>query len=211
MAQQQKSSISTNVLKGINWVKILIYMIIFYVVYSVIVSIIRFISPIFKTLGDFFGIGDGSKPGISGAPWWAWFGMAWYLLPAGALGILGTKGSELLKKFQYHNPDMTLAEIAKLTNYTEEGLKAERAKPEYKDLTEAEFSARMFRDNATKNLVEHTNAKAAAARAAADAAQKAGDAATESEKRQEEADAKSEAKDLEETGNAEANKIEGIK
>ncbi len=206
MGQQQKSGISTNVLNGINWVKILIYMIIFYVIYSVIVSIIRFISPIAKTLGDFFGIGDGNKPGITNAPWWAWFGMFWYLVPAGALGIFGTKGSELLKKFQYHNPNMSLSDIAKLTNYTEEGLKAERAKPENKDLTEAEFSAKMFRENATKKLVEHTIAKADAAKAAAAAT--SGSAKTEKEA--EEEAARAEAVDLENTGKEEANKIEGI-
>lgn len=216
MAQQQRStsigigSIGSNVLKGLNWVKIVIYLIIFYVIYAVIVSVIRFLSPIFKALKDFFGGPDASKPGITGAPWWAYVGMILYLLPAGALGIAGAKASELVKKYQYHNPDLSLAEIAKRTHYTEAELIAERAKPENKDLTENEFSAKYFRE-ATKILVEYTNAKAANAAAAAQDAQDAGDTATANEKRQEAKDALAEAKDLEETGNAEADKIEGIK
>lgn len=150
MKQEQSSSTpnkTKNIIKkSITWTKLIIYLIIgfiiFYIIYSVIVSIIRFLSPIFKTLSKFFGSGDASNPGISGAPWWAWFGMAWYLLPAGALGI---GASSLFKAIEFHNPDLSKKDIAELCGMTEEELMKERNLPENKDLSENEFAKKMIK------------------------------------------------------------------
>jgi hypothetical protein len=204
MPQQQqssKSSTSKKILNGMSWIKIIVYFIIFYVIYSIIVSIIRFASPIFKTLKDFFGVGDASNPGITGAPWWAWFGMAWYLLPAGALGA---GASELYKKFKFHNPDKTKAEIADITKYTESDVKADFANNP--DMTPRELSANKMRD-ATQKLYDYTIQKAESFEAAAAAAAEGSAEQAEYTKKAEEA--RSEAEDLKKTGEEEANKIEG--
>jgi hypothetical protein len=202
--QSSKSGKGKNIVKtGFKWIKIVVYIIIFYAVYSIIVSIIRFVSPIFKALRDFFGPGDAGKPGVTGAPWWAWFGMAWYLLPAGALG---TAASGLYKKFKFHNPNMTDADIAKLTNYTEEEIAAERAKPENKNLSEKEFSAKMFRENATPKLVDFTQNKQNDFQKQADATQ---DAAAKAEFQKQADEAGEQKKELEEEGAKDAANIEG--
>jgi len=182
---QSQNSILNVAKKGFHWTKIVIYGLIgffvFYIVYSVIVSIMHFLSPIAKTLSDFFGSGKGANPGITGAPWWAWFGMAWYLLPAGALGI----GASLLyKQYKFHNPNLSDAEIAEKTQNTQQDV--EQLYKDNPNKTETEI--RVMQIEKTKNImIEESNAKIEAANAVinSDASQGAKQAA-EAEKQAEE-------------------------
>lgn len=120
-----------------GWIKVIIYIVVIYLIYSLIASIVRVLQPVFHMLSKLFGPLGGNDPNNTGAPWWAYIAMAWYL---GLFSLGKTATQKLIDKIRFEN-GQSVKEFAEKNNLNEKNLKEEyqKAKETNPKVTEAEF------------------------------------------------------------------------
>lgn len=173
MPQQQKQgfNVGKTFKKGWTWTKIALFtvigIIVAYVIYCIIVTIIRFLDPLFKLLKSMMGPGPAADPGNTGAPWWAWFGMV-YLLLGGTAGM-----SALWKKLRFET-GLSNKELCKRYGMTEADVK--KLREENPGKSEKQYEAKL-RENINRQRAKEkrseANEKRSAAQSTTDATQKA--------------------------------------
>jgi hypothetical protein len=173
MPQQKSTNLWSRFQNLAGWIKVIIYIVVIYLIYSLIASIVRVLQPAFHMLSKLFGPLGGNNPNNTGAPWWAYIAMAWYL---GLFSLGKTATQKLIDKIRFEN-GQTLKDFAEKNNLTEKNLKEEfnKAKETNPKLTEAEFTKSKLTEAYNKQIVRLT-AQEDAARAAAAEATARGDA-----------------------------------
>lgn len=172
MPQQKSTNLWSRFQNLAGWIKVIIYIVVIYLIYSLIASIVRVLQPVFHMLSKLFGPLGGNNPNNTGAPWWAYIAMAWYL---GLFSLGKTATQKLIDKIRFEN-GQTLKDFAEKNNLTEKNLNEEynKAKKTNPKLTEAEFIKSKTTEVYNKQIVKLT-AQEDAARAAATEARARGD------------------------------------